>query len=143
MQEPLNVSVENSVATITLYRPSRGNAITPVMFGLLLESLESLKSRTDVRVVVLTGSGKYFCTGMDLGSANQKAMQGKARTGATDVAAVFEGMRNYPKPIVARINGPAMGGGWGVLFSTDIRFLSISSDLTKKDCCPVELVSIL
>jgi methylglutaconyl-CoA hydratase len=91
------------------------------MFGLLVDALESLKSRTDVRVIVLTGSGKYFCTGMDLGASNQKDMQGKAKTGATDVATVFEVMRNYPKPIVARINGPALGGGWGILFSTDVR----------------------
>lgn len=122
MQEPLNLSVENNVATITLYRPSRGNAITPVMFGLLVSSLESLRDNPQVRVIVLTASGKYFCTGMDLGAANQKDMQGKAKAGATDVAAVFEVLRNYPKPIVARINGPALGGGWGVLFSTDIRY---------------------
>jgi enoyl-CoA hydratase/carnithine racemase len=59
-------SVSNRVATITLNRPERGNSITPAMVTEIIDAFERVEKDIDVQVVVLTGNGKYFCTGMDL-----------------------------------------------------------------------------
>lgn len=59
-------SVANRVATITLNRPERGNSLTPAMVVAVIEAFEKVEKDLDVHVVVLTGNGKYFCTGMDL-----------------------------------------------------------------------------
>eukprot|EP01126_Amoeba_proteus_P032098 TRINITY_DN3137_c0_g1_i5.p1 TRINITY_DN3137_c0_g1~~TRINITY_DN3137_c0_g1_i5.p1 ORF type:complete len:299 (+),score=66.16 TRINITY_DN3137_c0_g1_i5:88-897(+) len=120
MDKPLLIEEDKNVATITFNRPSRGNSITPSMFRELDEALVAFKARTDIRVIVITAKGQYFCTGMDLSEANQNAMQ-RAKTGGLDAAKVYETLRTYPKPIVSRINGPALAGGWGLLFTTDIR----------------------
>ncbi|KAG2232268.1 ClpP/crotonase-like domain-containing protein [Thamnidium elegans] len=119
MSEEVLLSIENHVATLTLNRPNKGNALTATMNGLLLSYLDQLEKDVEVRVVVLTGAGKFFCTGMDLSMA---------ASGDNDVDAsfvkgsqVFERLFRFPKPVIARINGPCLGGGVGLVFTTDIR----------------------
>lgn len=119
MSEEVLLSIENHVATLTLNRPNKGNALTATMNGLLLNYLDQLEKDAEVRVLVLTGAGKFFCTGMDLSMA---------ASGDNDVDAsfvkgsqVFERFFRFPKPVIARINGPCLGGGVGLVFTTDIR----------------------
>lgn len=112
----LDIDSSTGVATITLNRPAAGNAITPAMGTRLIELLKQLNAdRDDVRVIILTGSGKFFCTGMDL--------RGGGPSAATLAApfAPFEAVWASTKPVVARVNGPALGGGVGFLFACDIR----------------------
>lgn len=91
------------------------------MVSLIMSALNDLLI-PQVRVVVLTANGKFFCTGMDLGASNQKNMQQELQSGKENEGLkLWETLRKFPKPIIARINGPAMGGGWGLLFTTDIR----------------------
>jgi methylglutaconyl-CoA hydratase len=104
----------SGVCTITLNRPSRGNALTSVMLDLLLGYLKALEDDVGVFAVVLTGSGKFFCTGMDL-SGNGGAGIGKAPEN------VFSALARFAKPLFARVNGPCLGGGVGILFCCDIR----------------------
>eukprot|EP01089_Gocevia_fonbrunei_P009755 TRINITY_DN22152_c0_g1_i1.p1 TRINITY_DN22152_c0_g1~~TRINITY_DN22152_c0_g1_i1.p1 ORF type:complete len:274 (+),score=56.63 TRINITY_DN22152_c0_g1_i1:120-824(+) len=89
----------------------------------LLQVLKNFEEDPNVRVVVLTGEGKYFCTGMDLSSTNQSQMN--SSDGLEEAAQrsldLFLRIRDFPKPIIARINGPALGGGLGLVFATDIR----------------------
>ncbi|CAO3581085.1 unnamed protein product [Absidia cylindrospora] len=68
-EQQILVSVVNNVATITLNRPKKGNALTATMNEQLLDILPKLASNPQVRVLVLTGAGKYFCTGMDLSAS--------------------------------------------------------------------------
>jgi len=77
---------------------------------------------------VLTGAAKFFCTGMDLTPSNQSDMQSRVSSGEAPAMAIqlYETLKQFPKPVVARINGPALGGGWGLLFCCDIR-ISIDS----------------
>lgn len=84
-----------------------------------------------MRVVVLTGAGKYFCTGMDLGSANQESLQQQIDQGTAGHAflRILSQIRDFKKPIIARVNGPVMGGGCGVLFATDLRVMLQNSFL--------------
>ncbi len=73
-----------------------------------------LESDGEVRVIVVTGSGRYFCTGMDLGGGNQADMSQQLEQGTGPAGAIelYERFRNCTKPLIARINGPALGGGW-------------------------------
>ena len=104
------------VATVTLNRPHAGNSITGPMMAQLLSAFHRLNGPRcpHVRVIVLTGSGKFFCTGMDLRGANLDLAKGKLYT-------PFDTIWKSPKPVVVRMNGPALGGGVGMLFAGDIR----------------------
>jgi enoyl-CoA hydratase/carnithine racemase len=73
--------VNRHIGTIVLNRPDKGNAITPSMAQEIIKCLKEFEENADIRVVVLTGSGKYFCTGMDLGAQNQQAMQESLNSG--------------------------------------------------------------
>jgi len=73
-----------------------------------------------VRVIVVTGAGSYFCTGMDLGGGDQASMSQKLDEGIS----FYERLRNCKKPLVARINGPALGGGWLPAFWLSIEWWS-------------------
>jgi len=120
-QDSVLCNISNNVAWITLNRPERSNSITPEVILLLLKYLQSLEKDLSIRVIVFTSTGKYFSTGMDLSSTNQKVMK-ETDLNITDKAiSLWELIMNYPKPIIARINGSAMAGGWGLLFGSDIR----------------------
>ncbi|KAL6053430.1 hydroxymethylglutaryl-CoA lyase, variant 3 [Balamuthia mandrillaris] len=91
-----------------------------------------------VRVVVITGAGKYFCTGMDLGSSNQKNMQERVGTndGVAASVQIYETLKACPKPIITKINGGALGGGFGLVFTSDIRIASKKAWFWFAEVCP-------
>lgn len=125
-QEPeVLLSIDNHIATITLNRPRKGNALTANMNELLLDMLAKLKEDASVRVLVLTGAGKFFCTGMDL-SASSKSVDDpqQVREGFRKGLRVFDALYHFPKPVIARVNGPALGGGVGLIFTTDFRVVA-------------------
>jgi len=127
--DPVITKISGPVGTITLNRPQRGNALTTAMTLQLKSALAEFASNVAVRVVVLTGSGKFFCTGMDLGSDNQSKMDENLKQGNAASATIdfFECLKNFPKPLIAKINGPAYGGGWGIIFCCDFRIASNKS----------------
>jgi enoyl-CoA hydratase/carnithine racemase len=102
------------VETITLNVPERRNAIGPQMTNELLWALEDARAAEDVRVVVVTGAGKAFCAGGDFqqmtGGADGEALPHKG-----DYADLLLAMARFDKPIVAKVNGHAMGGGLGIV----------------------------
>eukprot|EP00759_Apiculatamorpha_spiralis_P040441 PhF_6_TR39008/c0_g1_i1/m.58381/K13766/liuC; methylglutaconyl-CoA hydratase len=113
--EQVIVNVSNSVATVTLNRPNQGNSMSAPMLKKLTAAFAKFKTDPSVRVVVLTANGKYFCTGMDLGAGGKEAL---------DPVGAFEPIFTFPKPVVLRMNGPALGGGVGLMFTTDIRVVT-------------------
>ncbi|KAI8146960.1 ClpP/crotonase-like domain-containing protein [Fennellomyces sp. T-0311] len=115
------ISVADHVATVTLNRPRKGNALTASMNEILLEALPKLAADPEVRILVLTGAGKFFCTGMDL-SANRGSVEPEqVKGGFFKGRKVFDILNTFPKPVIARVNGPALGGGVGLVFTADIR----------------------
>ncbi|KAI9258963.1 ClpP/crotonase-like domain-containing protein [Phascolomyces articulosus] len=121
------VTVADHVATLTLNRPRKGNALTASMNDILLDVLPKLAADPEVRVLVLTGSGKFFCTGMDL-SANRGSVDAdQVKGGFFKGRQVFNLLNTFPKPVIARINGPALGGGVGIVFTADIRVATDNS----------------
>jgi enoyl-CoA hydratase/carnithine racemase len=101
-------------ATITLNNPARRNAIGPRMVNELLHALQDATVDASVRSIVLTGAGKAFCAGGDLsqmsGNSDVPELAPKG-----DYADLLLAMVNAEKPIVARVNGHAMGGGLGLV----------------------------
>jgi enoyl-CoA hydratase len=108
------------VATITINRPERRNVISPEVTRALSESLARAEADDSVTVVVLTGSGdKAFCAGGDLGAMNSEGAVSQHFSRA-EVGELFQQMRRSRLPIVARVNGHALAGGFGLMLACDL-----------------------
>jgi enoyl-CoA hydratase/carnithine racemase len=121
----LEVEREGPKLTITLAYPERRNAIGPLMANELLYALEGARQDEDVRVVVLTGKGKAFCAGGDF-SQIAGGSDAPARPPKGDYADLLRELWRMGKPVVARVNGHAMGGGLGLVAAST--FAIASSD---------------
>src|SRR5436309_12032285 len=114
----------NGVATITLNRPERLNAVTFEVYHELTDFLAKLHDEKNVRVVVITGSGRAFCSGGDvrdiIGELQGQDAEGLLRfTRLT--CELIHNMRSLPKPIIASINGTTAGAGACIALASDIR----------------------
>jgi enoyl-CoA hydratase/carnithine racemase len=116
------------VETVTLSVPERRNAIGPQMTNELLWAFEDASAAEDVRVVVLTGAGTAFCAGGDF---RQPAAggEGEALPSKGDLADLLLAMTRFEKPIVAKVNGHAMGGGLGLVAASTFAIASSEAQL--------------
>lgn len=110
------------VARLTLNRPDKHNAMSARMIEELAEAAAALGADDAVRVVVLTGAGESFCAGGDLAWMQaQMAADGATRAAeAGKLAAMLGAMNALPKPVIGRIQGPAYGGGMGLISVCDV-----------------------
>lgn len=119
MYQFLKYDLQESVATITLNRPESYNALNDEITFELQDALKKASKDENVRVLVLTGEGKAFCSGQDL-----KASQGQKRSFIDSLHKrynpIIRAMRNIPKPIVCRLNGVAAGAGCSMALACDI-----------------------
>jgi len=111
-----------SVATIILNRPEKLNAITTTMGEELLDCLMHCTRDPDIRALILTGKGKFFCAGGDILSVDDMAdtrdlSVQKLLSSAIPVASE---LRKIPIPVIAAVNGPAVGGGFALALSCDL-----------------------
>jgi methylglutaconyl-CoA hydratase len=115
MYSTLLLQVGRDVATITLNRPEKCNAISAQMIADLLDSLDEV-ARGPQRVAIITGNGKSFCSGMDLQELPSLAKQSpeEAIADARRMAQLFRRLWSFPKPLIAAVNGAAMAGGCGI-----------------------------
>jgi enoyl-CoA hydratase/carnithine racemase len=126
MTEPRHFGwhVQDRVATITLDRPERKNALTFESYAELRDTFRALAERTEVRAVVLTGAGADFCSGGDvhdiIGPLVQMDLQGKLRF-TTMTGDLLKAMRHCPQPIVAAVDGACAGAGAILAMGSDIR----------------------
>jgi enoyl-CoA hydratase/carnithine racemase len=127
--------VSEGIATITLNRPDRMNTISGPMLNQLCELLLKAEADRNVRVILLTGTGRAFCAGLDLNAATQGT--GIASPGANTPPSVTLNLRDTPptvlfnceKPVVCAINGAAAGYGMDTALGADIRIMGTSSRL--------------
>jgi methylglutaconyl-CoA hydratase len=116
------VSREDGVATLTLNRPEKRNALDRRMVSELRAAITACDLAADVRVVVLRGAGKDFCAGSDLGellaSADLPPDENERR--AMELGEVFLALRDLPKPTVAVVRGRVLAGGCGLVTACDL-----------------------
>ena len=134
----LRYAVADGVATITLHRPERLNAFTPVMAAELAGAAAAADADDDVRVVLVTGAGRAFCAGADLGGGEGTFRDRGARPdpvprGTVDgVPRDWGGIASLPfarlrKPVIAAVNGPAVGIGATMTLPMDVRIAAASA----------------
>lgn len=109
------------VARITIDRPERRNAINPEVVRGITTGLADAEGDASVRAVVVTGSGdKAFCAGGDLGGMSEADGKVGEHFMRAEVGELFTKMRGSPLPIVARVNGHALAGGFGLMLACDL-----------------------
>ncbi|MFQ5821099.1 MAG: enoyl-CoA hydratase-related protein, partial [Candidatus Heimdallarchaeota archaeon] len=108
--------------TVTLSRPEVHNAFDSVLIKELIHCIREFGKDTSIRVVVLTGSGRSFCAGADLNWMRETVDYSKEENlaDAEQLAQMFATINVCPKPVVARINGTAIGGGSGLVAACDV-----------------------
>jgi enoyl-CoA hydratase/carnithine racemase len=127
-----SLEVTGGVALLTFERPERLNALTFEVYADLRDLLGELPQRDDVRVLVITGRGRAFCSGGDVHAiiAPLLELDGKGRLEFTRMTgAVVQRMRECPIPIVAAVNGVAAGAGAVIALAADLRILARSASL--------------
>lgn len=130
MQQQLVETISEGVATLTLNRPERLNALSPPIMEGLLEALPRLAQDPAVGVVVLTGAGRAFCAGGDVKSM----AEGSAPRSVEDAVNHLRGrmevsrlLHEIPKPTIAMVNGPAAGAGMSLALACDLRIAGQSA----------------
>ncbi len=126
MSRTISIERDGRVGRVWLDRPEVRNAFNAVMIGELREGFRSLAADDAVRVVVLSGRGPSFCAGADLAWMREGigyAPEQNLRE-TLDLADCLHDLYSLPKPTVARVNGPAIGGGTGFLAACDIALAS-------------------
>jgi enoyl-CoA hydratase/carnithine racemase len=117
----LLTQVEAGVATLTLNRPERRNALSPSLLGDLLAALESAGRDDAIRAVVLTGAGdRAFCAGADLSTLAEAGDAGRQQREQGLFADVFTACTRLGKPLIGAVNGAALAGGLGLALSCDL-----------------------
>ncbi|MFC4238518.1 enoyl-CoA hydratase-related protein [Marinobacter oulmenensis] len=121
--ETIKLDKEQSLAIVTLNRPDRLNSINAIMRRELLSAIQAVADDTDVRAVLITGAGRAFSAGQDLGERNLPRQQtpidlgDSLRRGYNPIATAI---RNLPKPVVCAVNGVAAGAGANLALACDL-----------------------
>lgn len=117
----IELKIENKIATITLNRPEVFNSFNREMAFLLHEALDDCEKNSDVRAIVLTGSGKAFCAGQDLKEVTDPELNpGFKKILEEHYNPIITRLRAIKKPIIAAVNGVAAGAGANIALACDI-----------------------
>lgn len=140
--QTIQVEERGAVDWLTLNRPDALNALNPQMVDELCGYFRALATRPERRIVVLTGSGKAFCAGLDLkthGDIGDALNTGTVQEGLGTqraIAEIYLAMRRCPQVIISLINGAACGGGFSLALASDIR---IASSRAKMNCAYIRV----
>lgn len=137
MEERVSISISEGVADVRLVRADKMNALDQAMFEALVAATERLSKEKGVRVVVLSGEGRAFCAGLDMGrfAAMKKGGNGIPGGENRDLTKRTHGQANFPQqavwgwrqlpvPVIAAVHGVAFGGGFQLSLGADMRFLA-------------------
>jgi enoyl-CoA hydratase/3-hydroxyacyl-CoA dehydrogenase len=124
----LDINGETKVARLILNRPNRANAFNADFMTEINKALDELEKCDDVRCIVITGAGANFCGGADFAAFASGKMD-DALMFSENPHDIFTRIETYPKPVIAAINGPAIGGGLEIALACDIRIMSTRARL--------------
>lgn len=127
MSEPLLIDRRGAVDWVTLSRPDRLNALDGALILALSDYFGGLARNRDTRVVVLRGSGRAFCAGLDLHNDAGELDTIERLDLQRSIAEIVMRMRYCPQPIVSLVQGPACGGGFALALASDIRIAGESA----------------
>lgn len=120
--DEIRLSLTSGIATVTLNRPTKRNAVHLHMWRRLGETFQRLSENASVRAVILVGEGSHFCSGADISefeSVRSDARSGSVYEEATEAATVA--IRDFPMPTIAAVSGYGVGGGCGLALACDFR----------------------
>lgn len=145
-EQPVLTDQSGGVLTVTLNRPDKLNALTEAAGAALVDVLEAARRDDSVRVVVLTGAGRAFCAGADLARPRATADEKRAAPRIEQLDEVqwygrlSLALGEVDKPLIAAVNGPAVGAGFGIALACDIRIAAsdarFSSIFIKRGLSP-------
>jgi enoyl-CoA hydratase len=118
----LSVTTADGVRTITLRRPQKRNALTLELRLQLADELRAAADADDVAATIVTGEGSAFCAGFDMTQFGGDESNRRAIVETTE--AFFDALVEHPKPLIAAVNGPAVGGGFALALLSDLRLAS-------------------
>lgn len=135
MEDRITVDIQGGVADVRLVRVDKMNALDDAMFEALIKTGERLKTEAGVRAVVLSGAGRAFCAGLDMGNFDKMASgERKGGTGLVETPRTEGGSnraqhavmvwREIPVPVIAAVHGVAFGGGFQLALGADMRFVT-------------------
>jgi enoyl-CoA hydratase/carnithine racemase len=146
MDDRISLNIQGGVADVRLARADKMNALDQKMFSALIETGERLKTDPSVRAVVLSGEGRAFCAGLDMGNfaemASGQRSRGQSSAGGSLVAAertpgganraqqAVMVWREIPVPVIAAVHGVAFGGGFQLTLGADLRFVTADARLS-------------
>jgi enoyl-CoA hydratase/carnithine racemase len=126
MADEILCSIQDGIATLTLNRPEKRNAINQAMIASLTAHFNDLEQHRDVRVVVIRGAGKVFCAGRDLREMGQQ--QSAEETTRTGVVEVFQQLEALRHPTIAMVHSDALAGGCEMALHCDLR---VAADVAR------------
>ncbi len=127
--ETIKYNKDGNVARITFCRPKIHNAFNSTMIRELYDLFSKMRDDNDIRVVVITGEGKSYCAGADLNWMRDVVRYSYEQNlkESLELAMLFRTIYEFPRPVIGRINGAAIGGGTGFVAVTDIAIAAESA----------------
>jgi enoyl-CoA hydratase/carnithine racemase len=144
MESRVSITMSEGVADVRLVRAEKMNALDAEMFEALVAATERLAHEKGLRAVVLSGEGRAFCAGLDMGrfaAMKEKGGNGIAGGEKRDLTARTHGLANFPQqavwgwrqlpvPVIAAVHGVAFGGGFQLALGADMRFLGLDTRMS-------------
>lgn len=133
--ETISIETQSHVCTITLNRPDKLNAFNDALTKELADALKSVEKNKDARVIVITGEGRAFSSGQDLGDLKEKYVPGYVPHLGADLRKrynpIIKRIREMEKPVIAAVNGVAAGAGCSLALACDMRIASKESQFIE------------